>query len=663
MMISQYLLTIPTWLLGLAGLIVVIAVGLVAYTFFAASRLDQTSKRLADALGKIGPLTDDVRLHGRPLAAVDQWRASLAKLSEVERSIGEDIERQLVAVLDDDGATRYRLRDGEGPVWTTTSLGGRFLNLPLIDAVPGMLTAIGLIGTFTAIAFGLGGLRQLDSGVIEGVSGLLGGLGGKFITSIAALASALIFQGWDLLFLQRRISRAVQRLTDAVSRAFPKQTAAQQMADLLQSARKQERALANISSDVVGAFGELFTSNLLPDLSTMLAKSVEAEIGPVMTEVSARIKALDEGIKALDEGINRLESGKQESIGAELRELTGNLERSITAALASMGKDFRTALSGTADQEFQQAAEAMRSSAEVLKNVNTAFDSMQATMERVLKEAEERASRSFEDGEGRTRALNQLVEQLVAQLNTSAQNSASQVQELLVNAVSGMGSKLAEVTSTLEWRVRSASEESLRANKLVADQMADAAGKTTKETTQLLTTLAERSKDFVAAADQLRELRQGVERVLAETGSRVNELNQAASAFRSVATEAHSMSKALQDSSSTQKQTVEKAVGLMGSIGDTARTQLEAAERARIAFTTADQTMEALDDRLKSVLEVIVNRMQDYNRQVERNFEVILGKVNSKMPELFERLEASLKQVADIVEELAEASAELKKKK
>lgn len=663
MTISQYLSTIPIWLLVTVGLIVVFAIGLALYAKGAADRLDETSKRLAGALGNIGPLTDDVRLHGRPLAAVDQWRASLAKLGEVERSIGEDIERQLVAVIDDDGGTRYRLRDGEGPVWTTASVGGRFLNLPLVDAVPGMLTAIGLIGTFMAIAFGLGGLRQLDSGVIEGVSGLLGGLGGKFITSIAALTCALAFQGWDLMYLQRRISKAVQQITDAVSRAFPKQTAAQQMADLLQSARKQERALANISSDVVGAFGELFTSNLLPDLSTMLAKSVEAEIGPVMAQVSDRIKALDEGIKALDEGINRLESGKQESIGAELRELTGNLERSITAALTNMGKDFRTALSGTADQEFQQAAEAMRSSADVLKNVNTAFGAMQVTLERVLKEAEERASRSFEDGEGRTRALNQLVEQLVAQLNTSAQNSATQVQELLVKAVSGMGSKLADVTNDLETRVRSASEESIRSNKLVADQMADAAGKTTKETTQLLTTLAQRSQDFVAAADQLRELREGVERVLAETGARVNDLNQAASAFRSMATEAHSMSKALQDSSSTQRQTVEKAVGLMGSIGDTARTQLEAAERARIAFTTADQTMEALDERLNSVLEVIVNRMQDYNRQVERNFEVILGKVNSKMPELFDRLEASLKQVADVVEELAEASAELKKKK
>lgn len=607
-------------------------------------------RRLCDshrsALDKIGPLNDELRLEGQPLAAIDRWRAAVKSMPAAERFLGEDVERRLVAIRSDSQSTRYRLLDGEGPVWTVDALGARFVNLTLIDAVPGLLTAWGLVGTFAAIAYGLGGLSEMSSGAIAGVGGLLGGLGGKFITSIAALLFAFLFQVIDVSFLRPYLKESHSQLVNTMARVLPKQTAAQQMADLLDVSRKQAAAIASISTDMVSAFGELFTSNLIPDLSKLLAESVEEQIGPVMDKVAM-------GIQSLDEGIKRLEQGKQESIGEELKSLTRNLEHSITTALERMGGDFQRSLSGSAGREFEQASIAMHQSAEVLRGMNASFDTMQGTLQRLLADTETRTARTFEENEGRTKALNDLVERLVSQLNEQAATSAGEVQRLLVQAVSGIGATMTDLTAELQQRFTEAADEQARTTGMVLSEVSAAAGRTSTETERLLASLAERSKDFIVAADQLRELREGVAQVLSQTGNHVRELKDAASAFRSVAAETNSITTVLRESIEQHRRTTETASGMVSRIGDVVEEQKQAADKAKVAFKAADTLMNELDTKLDRTLQVVVSRMQDYNTQVEKNFEKIIGSVNQKLPELFTRLEGYLQDLSEKVEELA----------
>lgn len=646
--IEQLVASVPRWLWGWVASTIVGFLGALMYSVMRLRRMRRLCDLHSNVLERVGAMTDEIRREGQPSVAVERWREALKAMPATDQFLGEDVERRLVTVRDDAQHARYRLIDGEGPIWTVDGLGQRFVNLDLIDATPGLLTAWGLVGTFAAIAYGLGGLSEMSSGAISGVGGLLGGLGGKFITSIAALLLAFAFQVVDVIFLRPYLKKSHTRLVDAVVRVFPKQTAAQQMADLLRSAKNQEAALAHISTDMVVAFGELFTSNLLPDLGRLLASSVEEQIGPVMSEVAT-------GIRSLEDGIKRLEAGKQESLGEELRTLTGNLERSITSALERMGGEFQRTLSGSAGREFEQAAVAMRDSAEVLRAMNASFDTMQGALQRLLADAEARTARTFEENEGRTKALNDLVERLVSQLNEQASSSAGEVQRLLMQTVSGVGATLTDLTAELQRRFTEAADEQANTTgKLITDINA-AAGRTSTETERLLTTLADRSKDFMAAADQLRELREGVAQVLSQTGTRVREINEAAAAFRSVAVEANTLTTTLRETVEQHRRSTENAVGMVSRIGEVATTQVQAADKAKIAFETADHIMNGLDEQLDRTLQVIVSRMQDYNTQVERNFEKILGAVNQRMPELFTRLEGALQQLNLAVEELTDA--------
>lgn len=67
-----------------------------------------------------------------------------------------------------------------------------YLNVGFYRQLPSLLTGIGLLFTFLAILIGLSKLHTNGSQV-EGISGLINGLSGKFVTSIAGLACANAF--------------------------------------------------------------------------------------------------------------------------------------------------------------------------------------------------------------------------------------------------------------------------------------------------------------------------------------------------------------------------------------------------------------------------------------------------------------------------------------
>jgi ABC-type transporter Mla subunit MlaD len=327
-----------------------------------------------------------------------------------------------------------------------------------------------------------------------------------------------------------------------------------------------------------------------------------------------------------------------------------------------MGTQFREALSGNAGNEFENASKALEASAEVLRGMNSSFEAMQASMDRLLTDAEARTAKAFDEGEGRTRALNDLVERLVSQLNESASSSAGEVQRLLVDAVSGLGGRFSQLSVEMEERMRQASESSAASTQQFVEQTANAAGRTSAESERVLVRLGERVEDFDRAADQLRELREGVERVLAETGAKVRDIQDAAGSFRAVATEAATMSRSLRETQDQQRKTAETAAGAVVSVGAVVQDQSRLLGETKVTFDQARAIFDGLDQRLASALTVVIQSMQSYNEQVERNFETIMKKVNEKMPELFERLEASVQQVNESVEELTETLAEAKKR-
>lgn len=117
-------------------------------------------------------------------------------------------------------------------------------------AVPALLTSAGLLVTFLAILCGLSEVSVDDiSGKVQGVDVLVSNLSGKFLSSVVALALAIIFT-----LVEKRQTRAVvqayRELIKTIASRFQLRTAEQlireQISILLDQHRLQRRAVADL---------------------------------------------------------------------------------------------------------------------------------------------------------------------------------------------------------------------------------------------------------------------------------------------------------------------------------------------------------------------------------------------------------------------------------
>jgi hypothetical protein len=103
------------------------------------------------------------------------------------------------------------------------NLVGSIYHSSFYQAIPGILTALGLLATFIAILQGLSGVtyNPLDSvHPVSGIDALINGLSGKFLTSIVALIVSIIFTFVEKKLCERNLllahSRLVARFEDAI---------------------------------------------------------------------------------------------------------------------------------------------------------------------------------------------------------------------------------------------------------------------------------------------------------------------------------------------------------------------------------------------------------------------------------------------------------------
>jgi len=97
------------------------------------------------------------------------------------------------------------------------------LNADFYNSVPGILTGVGLLMTFVAILDGLSHVTVGANMEVHGISGLINGLSGKFVSSIVAVGCAVLF-----VFVERASyagpTRAYQEFLARLNARFRRRT-------------------------------------------------------------------------------------------------------------------------------------------------------------------------------------------------------------------------------------------------------------------------------------------------------------------------------------------------------------------------------------------------------------------------------------------------------
>lgn len=523
----------------------------------------------------------------------------------------------------------------------------------IFGAVPGILTGLGLTGTFLAILWALYGVHYDEFNTVKpvtGMEGLINGLSGKFLSSIMALLLSIVFTLREK-HIVRSLRNGYDALMAAVSDAIPFLSTSRILLDIHRFSAKQTVSVSNISSEVVDRLTNAFNDRVVPGLasgmSSGVAEKLQSEFRPTMERMAGSLDQLQAAIVSL-------ESQKQDSVKGEFERMVKTLEESITQALSTMGREFRDALTGSARDEFGNVQGTLETTRHVLSEMNTQFSQMQTALGVIIAKVEETTTGQLNSGREQTEALSALMHGLMNKLQETAEQNLNSVQTQLTRVVSDLTEKVTGLSVDMMEAAKDMANHSQQSASSIIDKTGAWSEATAERLESLLANIENRSQDFQKASEALLEAKTFMSNLLTNNA---NALAQMADASRNVQTYSTGLvgqSDALRTISGDQARVATQlqlaASGIKASL-DQQEALLSEHHRTIAEYKSVVDT---LHEPIARIMQATSNGLRDYNQSVEKNFTKIVEVADKLVPKAANLLSGQIEELGSQLEELGD---------
>jgi len=530
---------------------------------------------------------------------------------------------------------------------------GQNFHAAIFGAVPGILTGLGLTGTFVAILLALSGVHynQLDNvNPVSGMEGLINGLSGKFLSSIVALLLSILFTIREKRSA-RRLRGSYDALVSAISNVIPYLSTSRILLDIHRFSAKQTVSVSNISSEVVDRLTNAFNDRVVPGLasgmSSGVAEKLQNEFRPTMDRMAG---SLDQ----LQAAILHLESQKQDSVTGELERMTKALEESIGQALSNMGREFRDALSGSARDEFGNVQGTLETTRHVIAEMSNQFAQMQTALGTIIAKVDETTTGQLNSGREQTEALSALMHGLMNRLQETAEQNLNNVQTQLTRVVSDLTEKVTGLSIDMMDAAKDMANHSQQSASSIIEKTDAWSEATAKRLQVLLANIEDRGHDFKEAGEALLEAKTFMSNLLTQNA---NALAQMADASRNVQAYTSGLvgqSDALRVISGDQAKVANQLQLASGGI----KASLELHEKLlgdyRRTIAEYKAVIDTLHEPLAKIMQATSNGLRDYNQSVEKNFTKIVEVADKLVPKAANLLSGQIEDLGSQLEELGD---------
>ncbi|WP_291980617.1 hypothetical protein [Luteitalea sp.] len=565
------------------GLIVVFMAGLLVLVVGARGAW----RRLASAARQLSDLSPADAMTG---ATDHSYRAMVAVIEKL-RDGGEpwwDAVRPTVTTYE----TYDRRKDPQVGYFVTESVeesvagasraGDRWL--AVAHVVPGVLTSLGLLGTFVALLLGLRGLQKTAEG-IWAIDPLVANLSGKFVTSIVALALSVVFV---LIELTTRtvVVRARHQLAQALSRVLPLLSTSHLLlnahresvrrGDTLQELSRLAEAQTTVlkALHVVGERQVAQLEHFNTDLAVSIGSAMDARLVPVL--------------ERLLQSTNDLHS-IQAGLGEELFKEVGN--------------KISGAVSGAAGQEMRAMTEAISESIRSLNEAAQAMRDGQSKLVEVTSAIIGQMNHSF--GENSTR-LNDVTENVVRNVVEQISGAAGGFS----TTIGGAGQEVATALLTTSAHLQKVVDECQR--------IVEHTGATMQGFDGLVTRVSFATQDVVGAHEALKETAMPLREVATRTASLIGSVDRQANTIGAAAESLKATSENLKNMQDT----------LQASWADYER-----------RFAGVDQSLGNSLDSMRNGFELYAEKIRDLNAGLDTHLSKALSDLSSVINEFHETVE------------------------
>jgi len=236
--------------------------------------------------------------------------------------------------------------------FNTTTLSRGLTENRLLAAVPGFLTAVGVIGTFAGLQMGLATLElSQDAGVEvlqQGIGSMISGASIAFLTSVWGVFTSVLFNFTEKL-LERGVRNRISKLQNMVDYLYPRINAEQSLVAIADHTRTSNDTL-NCLAEKIGDRLQEALVNTTDSIRSGLEDSLNQIMGPAIKSLvdnanNSSQQILEELLTKFMDGVSKAGKDQGERLGElsdGVNDATKNLGGQMSEFIASLEKQQNT---------------------------------------------------------------------------------------------------------------------------------------------------------------------------------------------------------------------------------------------------------------------------------------------------------------------------------
>lgn len=370
--------------------------------------------------------------------------------SEVVSLQWNQYERSLFKATSDEGVKVFSTIDAEEYFNIKTMTEGS--GIGFWQNLAGIFTGVGLLGTFVGITIGLMYMDvSSNSGLQQGIRGLLGGTQTAFITSVLGVASGLVYNYWYNVHFIKKYKIEISKFASCFNALFPRKKIEDLLFENVVESREQTEQIKSLSTDLSMALSEVFNADFKPlfeDILKVLEKinSTGADkIGEIINEGSANeltkfvgsLQTMQDNMQGIMEESVKLSKDNNETIKKTVQELVTSLQQSTTSTLeAQQNKmiDLTEHMKNLFADLNNQISNTMNNYKTAGDNVNQDFKSSLMEVTKMYKMMSEQIqdSTTFTQKEflANTQQLHEILEKIIQNMDTDITTHQSVMKQI-----------------------------------------------------------------------------------------------------------------------------------------------------------------------------------------------------------------------------------------
>lgn len=380
--------------------------------------------------------------------------------------------------------------------------------------VPGVLTGLGIIGTFLGLIRGLISFDvSLDpTKAQEQLRNLVNSVGHAFFVSAAAIGLAMLFTWIEKSLLTSRC-RQVEELRELIDSLFNGGAGEEYLKRLAEAAENSATQSAQIKDALVADLREILTT-----LATQQIEAQAQSAGQMSADVG---KAIAEGLAGPMDAITKAVQGVSSNQGDAVNKM-------LTDVLTSFASQMREMFGG----QMAGMSELMMKASESMQATAIQFGQLAANMDaagtNTVDAMGERLGKALEAMDARQAAMNAQMGAFVEQIRALVAESQTESSQKLKDTLAAVGDQVAGVVEQLRKQAEQAAQSQGERNERFEQSTGQAIGSLSGQVEQLLAQSMETNKSL---QNTVASLAQATDKAISGMNSGAETLYVAASDF------------------------------------------------------------------------------------------------------------------------------------